>query len=182
MCLASLAPEEQCSGKDPLCQALTCNGSRHRVSGGQHAVVEGHIRRSARPPVQKFLSHLDERSECKPGAKRKRDSAQPEAEGAAIKKGIHMKKKLYVGNLSFETTESELKDLFTQSGAVETVRIITDRETGRSKGFGFIEMQEGGDKAIAQMNGKDFNGRALTVNEARPMSTREPGSGGFKRY
>jgi RNA recognition motif-containing protein len=93
-----------------------------------------------------------------------------------------MKKKLYVGNLSFETTESELKDLFAQSGAVETVRIITDRETGRSKGFGFIEMQEGGDKAIAQMNGKDFNGRALTVNEARPMSTRESGSGGFKRY
>ena|SRR5258706_407786 len=80
-----------------------------------------------------------------------------------------MRKKLYVGNLSFETTETELKELFTQSGLVETVRIITDRDTGRSKGFGFVEMQEGGDKAIAEMNGKDFNGRALTVNEARPM-------------
>ena len=92
-----------------------------------------------------------------------------------------MTKKLYVGNLSFQTTEIELKDLFTQAGQVETVRIITDRETGRSKGFGFVEMQDGGDKAIAQMNGKDFNGRALTVNEARPMTPRDSG-GGFKRY
>jgi cold-inducible RNA-binding protein len=92
-----------------------------------------------------------------------------------------MKKKLYVGNLSFETTEVELKDLFNEAGQVETVRIITDRETGRSKGFGFVEMQEGGDKAIAQMNGKDFNGRALTVNEARPMASRDSG-GGFRRY
>ena len=84
-----------------------------------------------------------------------------------------MKKKLYVGNLSFETTETELKDLFTQEGLVETVRIITDRDTGRSKGFGFVEMQDGGDKAIAQINGKDFKGRALTVNEARPMVARD---------
>jgi RNA recognition motif-containing protein len=90
-----------------------------------------------------------------------------------------MKKKLYVGNLSFETTETELKELFAQAGQVETVRIITDRDTGRSKGFGFIEMQDGGDKAIAQMNGKDFNGRSLTVNEARPMASR---GGDFKRY
>jgi len=89
-------------------------------------------------------------------------------------------KKLYVGNLSFQTTETELKDLFSQTGQVETVRIITDRDTGRSKGFGFVEMEEGGDKAIAEMNGKDFNGRALTVNEARPMSPRD--SGGFRRY
>ena len=92
-----------------------------------------------------------------------------------------MKKKLYVGNLSFQTTETELKDLFTQAGLVETVRIITDRDTGRSKGFGFVEMQEGGDKAIAEINGKDFNGRALTVNEARPMASRDSNSG-FKRY
>jgi RNA recognition motif-containing protein len=91
-----------------------------------------------------------------------------------------MKKKLYVGNLSFETTEGDLKELFGQAGSVETVRIITDRDTGRSKGFGFVEMQEGGDKAIAEMNGKDFKGRALTVNEARPMSNRD--GGGFKRY
>ena len=93
-----------------------------------------------------------------------------------------MKKRLYVGNLSFETTESDLKELFQQMGAVETVRIITDRDTGRSKGFGFVEMQDGGDKAIAEMNGKNFKGRALTVNEARPMPSRNSGGGGFKRY
>jgi cold-inducible RNA-binding protein len=93
-----------------------------------------------------------------------------------------MRKKLYVGNLSFETTETELKELFTQSGMVETVRIITDRDTGRSKGFGFVEMQEGGDKAIAEMNGKDFNGRVLTVNEVRPMASRDSGRVSFKQY
>lgn len=94
-----------------------------------------------------------------------------------------MKKKLYVGNLSFETTENDLKELFAQTGSVETVRIITDHDTGRSKGFAFVEMQDGGEKAIAEMNGRDFNGRALTVNEARPMSSRNPrGGGGFKRY
>jgi RNA recognition motif-containing protein len=90
-----------------------------------------------------------------------------------------VKKKLYVGNLSSETTETELKELFGQAGSVEIVRIITDRDTGFSKGFGFVEMQEGGDKAIAEMNGKDFKGRALTVNEARPMPSRD---GRFKRY
>ena len=93
-----------------------------------------------------------------------------------------MKKKLYVGNLSFETTESDLKELFAQAGSVDSVRIITDRDTGRSKGFGFVEMQEGGDEAIAATSGKEFNGRVLTVNEARPMSPRSPEGGGFKRY
>ena len=93
-----------------------------------------------------------------------------------------MKKKLYVGNLSFETTENDLKELFKEIGQVETVRIITDRNTGRSKGFGFVEMQEGADKAIAQMNGKEVQGRTLTVNEARPMSSRDSGRDGFKRY
>ena len=93
-----------------------------------------------------------------------------------------MKKKLYVGNLSFQTTEAEVKELFGQSGPVETVRIITDRDTGRSKGFGFVEMEDGADHAIAQLNGKDFNGRALTVNEARPMTSRDSSGGGFKRY
>ena len=72
--------------------------------------------------------------------------------------------------------------MFGQSGSVETVRIITDRDTGRSKGFGFVEMEEGADHAIAQLNGKDFNGRALTVNEARPMTSRDSSGGGFKRY
>jgi len=95
-----------------------------------------------------------------------------------------MTKKLYVGNLSFQTTESELNELFAQAGVVETVRIITDRETGRSKGFGFVEMQDGADKAIEQFNGKDFKGRALTVNEARPMVPRDSGGGrgGYSRY
>ena len=89
-----------------------------------------------------------------------------------------MKKKLFVGNLSFETTESELKELFSQAGSVETVRIVTDPGTGRSKGFAFVEMQDGGDKAISAMNGKAFMGRDLTVNQARPMSLRD--SRGFK--
>jgi RNA recognition motif-containing protein len=95
---------------------------------------------------------------------------------------ITLKKKLYVGNLPFETTENDLKELFGEAGSVETVRIVTDRDTSRSRGFGFVEMQDGGDKAIAEMNGKDFKGRALTVNEARPMSSRDSGGGGFKRY
>jgi cold-inducible RNA-binding protein len=93
-----------------------------------------------------------------------------------------MKKKLYVGNLSFQTTETDLKELFGQSGPVDTVRIITDHDTGRSKGFAFVEMEEGADHAIAQFNGKDFKGRPLTVNEARPMSSRDSRGGGFKRY
>ena len=92
-----------------------------------------------------------------------------------------MSKKIYVGNLPFRTTEDDLTEMFQQIGPVESVSIITDRDTGRSKGFGFIEMQEGGDKAIAQMNGKDFNGRSLTVNEARPMASRDSNTG-FKRY
>ena len=85
-----------------------------------------------------------------------------------------MSKKIYVGNLSFRTTEEELTSLFEQMGAVESVSIITDRDTGRSKGFGFVSMgDEEADKAISAFNGKDFGGRALTVNEARPMVKRE---------
>ena len=93
-----------------------------------------------------------------------------------------MSKKIYVGNLPFRTTEDDLTEMFQQVGPVESVSIITDRDTGRSKGFGFVEMQEGGDKAIAEINGKDFNGRALTVNEARPMAPRDSGRDRFKRY
>ena len=90
-----------------------------------------------------------------------------------------MTKKLYVGNLSFQTTEDELSNLFTQVGAVESVRIITDRDTGRSRGFGFIEMgDDDADKAINQFNGTDMDGRALTVNEARPQTDRGRGGGG----
>ena len=91
-----------------------------------------------------------------------------------------MSKKIYVGNLSFRTTEEELTGLFEQMGAVESVSIITDRDTGRSKGFGFVSMNdEDADKAIEAMNGKEVGGRALTVNEARPKPEGGFGGGGF---
>jgi RNA recognition motif-containing protein len=89
-----------------------------------------------------------------------------------------MSKKLYVGNMSFQTTESDITNAFAQCGAVESVNIITDRDSGRSKGFGFVLMDEGGaDKAIATLNGSQLDGRALTVNEARPMTRRDFGDG-----
>jgi len=88
-----------------------------------------------------------------------------------------MSKKIFVGNLSFQTTESDLTNTFSQHGPVEAVAIITDRETGRSKGFGFVTMTEGADKAIAQLSGSELNGRMLTVNEARPMVKRDFGGG-----
>ena len=85
-----------------------------------------------------------------------------------------MSKKIYVGNLPFRATEEELTSLFQEVGAVESVSIITDRDTGRSKGFGFVSMNDDdAEKAIAALNGKDFAGRALTVNEARPMVKKE---------
>jgi len=89
-----------------------------------------------------------------------------------------MSKKLFVGNLSFQTTENDISNTFAQYGAVESVQIITDRETGRSKGFGFVVMeQEGADKAAASLNGSQVDGRALTVNEAKPMVKRDFGGG-----
>jgi cold-inducible RNA-binding protein len=95
-----------------------------------------------------------------------------------------MTKKLYVGNLSFQTTEGDLDGLFAQAGQVESVRIITDRETGRSRGFGFVEMrEEDAEKAISQFDGTDLDGRALKVNEARPQANRAGGRGQFgSRY
>lgn len=77
--------------------------------------------------------------------------------------------KLYVGNLAFETTENDLQDLFEQTGPVNEVNLINDRETGRSRGFGFVTMasKSDGETAIAAVNGKQLHGRALTVNEAR---------------
>jgi RNA recognition motif-containing protein len=87
-----------------------------------------------------------------------------------------MAKRIYVGNLSFQTTEDDLSNFFKTVGAVDSVSIITDRDTGRSKGFGFVEMNdEDADKAIAQLNGQELNGRALTVNEARPREDRGRG-------
>jgi cold-inducible RNA-binding protein len=91
-----------------------------------------------------------------------------------------MGKRLYVGNLSYQTTETDLTNLFEQVGPVESTNIITDRDTGRSKGFGFVEMSnEDAEKAIAQFNGTELNGRALTVNEARPREERSGGRGGY---
>src|SRR2546427_6817865 len=91
-----------------------------------------------------------------------------------------MAKKIYVGNLSFQTTDADLNDMFSEVGQVESVQIITDRDTGRSKGFGFVQMSDdaAADKAIERFNGKEVNGRALTVNEARPMERRDSGSRG----
>jgi len=91
-----------------------------------------------------------------------------------------MSKKIYVGNLSFQTTESDITSAFAGYGSVESVSIITDRDTGRSKGFGFVQMTEqaDADKAIAALNGTQLDGRTLTVNEAKPMVKREGGGGG----
>lgn len=92
-----------------------------------------------------------------------------------------MGKKLYVGNLPFSATEQVLIDTFSQCGTVETAKIITDRETGRSKGFGFVEMASEGEaqEAINKFNGADYEGRTLTVNEAKPMPPRENRGGNF---
>jgi len=93
-----------------------------------------------------------------------------------------MSKRIYVGNLSYQSTEGDLTSLFEQAGQVDSVHIVTDRDTGRSKGFAFVEMgDEDAVKAIAQFNGMDLNGRALTVNEARPREERSGGGGGRGR-
>lgn len=91
-----------------------------------------------------------------------------------------MAMKLYVGNLSFQTSSEELQQLFAQAGTVESATVVEDRDTGRSRGFGFVEMasKEEGEKAIQQFNGTDLNGRNLTVNEARPREDRGNRGGG----
>jgi RNA recognition motif-containing protein len=91
-----------------------------------------------------------------------------------------MSMKLYVGNLSFSTSSQDLQELFAQAGTVESASVVEDRETGRSRGFGFVEMstEEEGAAAITQFDGKDVNGRALKVNEARPREQRPGGGGG----
>jgi RNA recognition motif-containing protein len=90
-----------------------------------------------------------------------------------------MTMKLYVGNLSFSTSSQELQELFAQAGNVESASVVEDRDTGRSRGFGFVEMssKEEGTAAIEQFNGKEINGRSLTVNEARPRENRGGGGG-----
>ncbi|GJL51599.1 RNA recognition motif domain-containing protein [Candidatus Nitrospira salsa] len=94
-----------------------------------------------------------------------------------------MSLKIYVGGLPYATTDAELNDLFAAHGTVESVKIITDKFTGQSRGFGFVEMagSEEGNAAIAALNGTQLDGRTLTVNEARPQEPRSPGGrgGGF---
>lgn len=94
-----------------------------------------------------------------------------------------MGKKLYIGSISFNATEESLQDLFSNIGEVESVKIITDRDTGRSKGFGFIEMssEDNAKKAIEQLNGTKFMERALIVNEARPLQPRERRGSGRRK-
>jgi RNA recognition motif-containing protein len=91
--------------------------------------------------------------------------------------------KLYVGNLAFQTSSEDLQQLFSQAGTVESASVVEDRETGRSRGFGFVEMasNEEGQKAIEQFNGKEVNGRNLNVNEARPREDRGGRGGGGGR-
>ena len=88
-----------------------------------------------------------------------------------------MSKKLYVGNISFQTTNEELVEAFSQYGTVTSAQVVTDRETGRSRGFAFVEMADGADQAIAAMNGAQVGGRTLTVNEAKPREDRPRGGG-----
>ncbi len=102
-----------------------------------------------------------------------------------------MVKSIYVGNLPFSATEDEIRELFAVYGTVQAVRLINDRETGRARGFGFVEMESAdADKAIAALNGKDYGGRALRINEAQPRDAQDGGGrrggggggrGGFDR-
>jgi len=92
-----------------------------------------------------------------------------------------MSMKLYVGGLAYSVTDEELEKLFAEHGAVASAKVIKDRDSGQSKGFGFVEMNEekDGQAAITTLNGKDFNGRSIVVNEARPQEERRPG--GYQR-
>ena len=92
-----------------------------------------------------------------------------------------MSTKLYVGNLPYQTTESDLQTLFEPMGAVETINVVTDRATGQARGFAFVEMStaDGASRAISELDRSDYGGRSLTVNEAKPMTDRNNGGGGF---
>ena len=89
-----------------------------------------------------------------------------------------MSKNIFVGSLAWATTGEGLEQAFAQFGSVTSAKVITDRETGRSKGFGFVEMESGGDEAIEALNGSDLDGRSIVVNEARPREPRRGGGGG----
>jgi RNA recognition motif-containing protein len=101
-----------------------------------------------------------------------------------IQKGFQMAKNIYVGNLVWEVTADDLLALFQEHGSVARAQVITDRETGRSRGFGFVEMENDAEaqKAIDALNGQDFRGRSLTVNEARPREERGGGNHGEGGY
>jgi RNA recognition motif-containing protein len=94
-----------------------------------------------------------------------------------------MNRKLYVGNLPYETNEDDLQALFAEAGAVESVNVVRDRETGRARGFAFVEMatDEAAEAAVTKLNDHNFGGRRLTVNEARPQTPRSGGGGGYGR-
>ena len=91
-------------------------------------------------------------------------------------------KNIFVGNLSFDATEGAVRSIFEEYGTVDRVNLVTDRDTGRARGFGFVEMSNDGEgqNAIAGLNGRDLGGRALNVNEARPKENRGGGGGGFR--
>ncbi len=95
-----------------------------------------------------------------------------------------MGKKLYVGNIPFTTTESDLRELFEEHGSIESVNVITDRETGRSRGFAFVELEDASsaEKAMRALDGRDMGGRTLRVNEANERGTGGGGGGGRSRY
>jgi RNA recognition motif-containing protein len=101
--------------------------------------------------------------------------AHPQDAGATV-----MSRKLYVGNIPFETNENDLQQLFAEAGAVESVNVVRDRETGRARGFAFVEMatDEAAQAAVSQLHDRSFGGRRLTVNEARPQTPRSGGGGG----
>jgi len=92
-----------------------------------------------------------------------------------------MSKNLYVGNLSFNTTSDDLRQAFETFGTVTSASVVSDRDTGRSRGFGFVEMSDGAEAAIESLNGSDLQGRSITVNEARPRPERRGGGGGGQR-
>lgn len=90
--------------------------------------------------------------------------------------------KIYVGNLPWSTTDQELEELFSSFGTVQSARVITDRETGRSRGFGFVELESGAERAISELDGRDHGGRPLRVNEAQEKPRRAGGGGGGGRW
>lgn len=91
-------------------------------------------------------------------------------------------KNIYVGNLSFETTSDDLREIFSQHGTVDRAQVASDRDTGRSRGFGFVEMRDGGEEAMTALNGAEYQGRTLKVNEAKPREDRPRTSSASRRY